>query len=787
MTHKQKLLRFNLAGATAIASGMIALTGPAVPAFAQEEQMMTLEEIVVTSRRYEESLQDVAVSVNAMTDDYLRDQGISTVNDVLDFSPGGAFVRFNKMQHEYSMRGISSQSEGASGDSSVQTVIDNVVITKDFLKNPAMFDIERVEVLRGPQGTSFGRNASAGLMHIISKRPTEEFEAGVTLNADTFNSVGIDGFVSGPLGENIFGRLAANYDYSDGYMESASTGERLSGEKNYAIRGSLLFNPSDDLQIYLKAEYNKDDDETSVRRSADCTQPMLDGTGESALAMEVGPGHPAWVDDNGNPLVYFDSCDFWKTEISDGDFFIKREMFNITSEIVYNINDDVALTSVTSYIDGTNDYLIEANGTPRNVMFQENHNDAWIFSEEIRLDNHGSGDALRWLFGVYYMQDHQERFDENQFYLGENEYGLNRIDTKDTRINSGDTESIGIFGELSYDITDDLSATGGIRWSKDTKDYTSQHFGFGRGAILEGFADCTFDPGADLFNCGTNADEAVGLITPVSASDSWDKISYKASLEYKVSDDKLVYALISSGYKTGGFQNEPFLLEDQTTPYDEETSTNYEIGFKGDFGNRFRLNASAFYISYEDMQILQFVGQGEGFSQIVRNVKGTNVYGLELEGVLQVTDNFRLSGSLAIIDSKFKDGTLIATGPGELTDFGGTHPDNAPDWTGTVVAEYDIDLGNGDSLTLRGDWRGRSDVYDDIGEVPERLRPSVHKFGARVSYTPESDAWTLSVWGKNLTQEADIIGVGPPQPNNLQRPVAFAPPRSFGIEFSANF
>ncbi|VAV87781.1 TonB-dependent receptor [hydrothermal vent metagenome] len=793
MINRHIFLTRILTGATALAGGLIVATSAMSFARAEdatsanEKKGVELEEIVVTSRRYEESIQDVALSVNVMTNDYLRTQGITTVNDVIDFSPGGAFVAFNKMQHEYSMRGINSQSEGSSGDSSVQTVIDNVVITKDFLKNPAMFDVSRVEILRGPQGTSFGRNASAGLIHILTNRPTDEFEAGFTASADTFNSFGIEGFVSGPLSETVSGRLAVNYDYTDGYMKRTSTGERLNGEENFAIRGSLLYNPTDDFQVFLKVEYNKDDDETSVRRSSDCTQPTLDGTGNSALAQSFGPAHPAWVDDNGNPFVYFDSCKFWETEISEGDFFVKREMVNVSAEMVYSINESVMLTSVTGYIDGNNDYLVEGNGTPRSVMFQKNKNDAWIFSEEMRLDNHASSDALRWLFGLYYMQDSQDRLDENRFYIGENAFGLNRIDTINTRINKGATESIGIFGEVSYDITDNLTATGGIRWSKDNKDYTSQNFGFGRGAILEGFADCTFFPPGGLFNCGTNASEAVGLITPVSTSGSWSKVNYKGTLEYKLDDAKLLYALISSGYKTGGFQNEPFLVEDQTTPYGAETSTNYEIGFKGDFGNQFRLNASAYYISYANMQILQFITQGEGFSQIVKNTKGADVYGIELEAVFQVTEDFRLTGTMSAIDSAFKGGTLVSFGPGDLVDISGTRPDNAPKWTGTFIAEYDIQLNNGSIVTVRGDWRGRSGVFDDLGEVPERLRPGVDKIGARITYQPENEAWSFSVFGKNLTNEADIINIGPPQPNNLQRPVAYAAPRSFGVVLNARF
>ena len=172
----------------------IGLSSTAPIVQAEEKASRVLEEVVVTSRRVQESMQDVPVAVNSMNSEFLDSQGIETVDDAILFSPGGAFTEFNKMQQEYSLRGISSQSEGSAGDSSVATVIDNIAISKDFLKNPAFFDMSRIEILRGPQGTTFGRNASSGLVHLITARPTDEYAARAKVDVGSHGTRNFEGF-----------------------------------------------------------------------------------------------------------------------------------------------------------------------------------------------------------------------------------------------------------------------------------------------------------------------------------------------------------------------------------------------------------------------------------------------------------------------------------------------------------------------------------------------------------------------------------------------------------------
>ncbi|MBL4826642.1 MAG: TonB-dependent receptor plug domain-containing protein, partial [Spongiibacteraceae bacterium] len=274
----KKALAISIGG---LAAG--ALCGPST--FAQESARSTLEEVMVSSRRYEENQQDTPVAVTAMTNKYLEEQGIGTVSEVILNSPGASFTQFNKMQAEYGMRGVSSQTEGASGDSSVTTIIDNIAISKDFMKNPAFFDMSRVEVLRGPQGTSFGRNASSGLIHLISARPEEEFNGGVTVDVGSHGLINTDAYITGSLSDTVTGRIAVNVDSRDGYTEDTRSGKDLGGEENRAVRGSLLFTPSDSLQIYLKAEYSEDnDDSPAVRKSRDCGGAAYQEAGADSFA-----------------------------------------------------------------------------------------------------------------------------------------------------------------------------------------------------------------------------------------------------------------------------------------------------------------------------------------------------------------------------------------------------------------------------------------------------------------------------------------------------------------------
>ena len=446
-----------------------ALIGNVPLASSQEGSTSVLEEVIVTSRRVTESLQDVPVAVTSMDGEFLETQGIQNVDDAILYTPGGAFTAFNKMQQEYSLRGISSQSEGASGDSSVATVIDNVAISKEFMKNPAFFDMSRIEILRGPQGTTFGRNASSGLVHLLTARPVDEFQARIKVDVGNYDLANFEGYVTGPLSDNLSGRLAINYDSRDGYTDDTRTGKSLGEEQNSAIRGSLLWNPTDNLQIFLKAEYSDDSDKrTAVRRGKDCTIPYQLANADSI----VGAPQPNWE----KFPAFTDSCDVWETQVSTPTYLgspkLDRDITNLTAEVVWDVTDNISATTVVGYISGESDYLIDTHGGPNNSMFQSTQNDADQFSIEIRLDNHASAEALRWLGGVYYLQDDHEREDQNIWYVeqaalygGPGNIDGYRPETRDYKLTKNETDALGLFGTIDYDFSDRLSASIGGRSS----------------------------------------------------------------------------------------------------------------------------------------------------------------------------------------------------------------------------------------------------------------------------------------------------------------------------------
>ena len=787
------------------------LYGP--QAHSQEDMLALLEEVVVTSRRYEENQQDTPLAVNAMTNEHLESQGISTVSDVILNSPGASFTQFNKMQAEYGMRGVSSQTEGASGDSSVATIIDNIVISKDFMKNPAFFDMSRVEVLRGPQGTAFGRNASSGLVHLITARPEDNFAAGVTVDMGSHGLLNTDAFVTGALSDTVSGRLAVNMDSMDGYTKDTRSGKDLGAEQNRAIRASLLMNPSDSLQIYLKAEYSEDrDDSPSIRKGKDCSSTYQ----EAGAGSFAGPPQPGWQEVS----VFTDSCDPWETTISDesfGEFYLDREIVNLTAEVVWDINNDLALTSETGWVDGKSDYLIDTHGGPNNSMFQNTVNDATMFSQEFRLDNHGSGEELRWLAGLYYMQDEHSRFDQNIFYaensaggppgggngtpmgVSNPDGGFFRPETRDIKDGYNETESLGLYGEVTYDISETLNITAGIRYSRDEKDYEIAHYGWGWGGPIDGLADidangdvipgtsCAFAPGLDQFYCGTPTNP-VGYTERVRTSETWENVSGKVSLQYSLSDNKMIYGLIAQGYKTGGFQPEPANPVVALDPFDEETVINMELGFKGDFGLGFRFNIAAFYTEYDDLQMFLFKTNANGdFFQAAENAASVEITGIELDYVWAVNENLRFTGSLALIDAELVDAFIDTDADGIAEDFSGTRPDNTAEWTSTFAAEYDIVMDRGDIVSLRADWRGNSEVFDDIGEQEARKHDEYGVVGVRLSYIPAGDEWSLALWGRNILEEEYTTNVGPAHPNTTQLNFAYGAPRTYGATLKFNF
>jgi iron complex outermembrane receptor protein len=748
------------------------LSTSAVTEVAVAQQRAALEEVVVTARRYEESISDAPLAVNVLDANYLRAQGTNTAYDILELTPGATWGAFSAAQPSFTVRGVTGTNLGnASLESSMQIVVDGVPQTKAFMMTPPVYDLERVEVMRGPQGTTFGRNASLGIMHFVTARPQQEFDAALNTQAGSRSLFGLDGFITGGLTDDISIRVAFNKKQSDGDMEDENTGAAIDGWDNTAIRASLLYEPSDSFSAFLKAEYIEDDNLPNARRAASCRTPWLTS--------------PPYINE------YTAPCDPWKMLQSPpppGGWFMRRDMTFLTAELTWQLDNDLAVTSLSGLQDGRHHTMMDVFGTPEVLQDQEVRNEGSVLSTELRIDNHASGNAFTWLAGAYLQTDTEDRLEYNTGFP-ERGNGGGRIVPQARSdwitTSTGDTSSIGLFGELSFDLSDRMNLTVGGRYTDDSRDYLFSNVCSGRAGACTSFGQVTagsvypgdpaYDCGQNIVNgrCGTLANP-MGIVIPELLSDSWDDFSAKISLSYAVNDNNNIYALYSEGFTAGGFQHDARNIDAlRLYPVDSEQAENFEIGWKGSYA-RARYAITWFTMEQINAQSSALVPVGSTYTTSVVNFGGVETDGIEFEGTFLLGENFMLGGNFAVYDGKLGPGSFTnatfdpSTGQAVGTDVSGAA--TGLDQTYVLFGEYDFHLSGGSMLTLRADIQHRSAIPappDRIGvltldgDQEAFYRPAIDNVGASLTWTSASGSTVISLWGKNLKDEYDWKNNGP--------------------------
>lgn len=816
-----------VAQSSALATALgIALLAPLAMAQGEADgAAAVLEEIIVTSRRYEESLQDAPVAVGVLTAGDIDNNRIDRADDIFNYTPGATYESFSKMQPVASMRGIIAPTPGnASSEASIQSAMDNVIITKDFMKSPPMYDLERVEVLRGPQGTAFGRNASVGLIHFVTNRPSQEASSSITGTVGSDERYEIDGHFNRALSDTVAFRIAFNHDEEDGQTESLSTGEGLDGEENTAVRASLLIEPSENFSAYFKLEYSEDRDEAPVRHGYfqpfdpnwSCeTRAYVYGRGDVDPGFPDRPGNPP----NGNGAyaeTWFYPCnDPFKSEQSPEtkagfpavDFHTDRDILTFAAELVWNLDNDLTVTSITGYMDGETDNLQDVIGSPNDVGWQFVSNDGDMFSQEIRIDNIASGNRVRWLAGAYFLTDEEKRVEQLQFQFRDGRVGEPNpppppsppgqfVPTLRETGGTNQTDSWSVFGEISFDIGERSTLTYGGRFVDDSKDYVTGARGYGVNRQLallpgvgpelpDGVAQVCTNAGPPAI-CATEAD-------PLGFSDhlvsgSWDDYISKLSWDYEINDTTNIYALYSEGFKSGTFQPDALNREDADVVVNPEESTNFEIGIKG-ASDRYRYSITGFFMEVDDVQTVNLVPAGGSFFGLISNIGSVETVGIELEGTFLITDKLLLSGNIASIDAEMID---TPDPVDDTIDISGMRPPGAPEWTFNLIGEYTETLYNGSRLVFRADYRGRSNVFNQTSSrtgprASYRLRPQINDLGARVTWINANEDITISLWGKNLREDWDITNFGPPSPCCTTFAAGFRGKREVGLTATFDF
>ncbi len=758
-----------------------------------EESGPVLEEVVVTSRRYEESVSDAPVAVNVLSQGFLENNRIDRQDDIFNYTPGATYESFSKLQPTASLRGLTAPTPGnPSSESSIQTVIDSVVVTKDFMKGTPLYDLARVEVLRGPQGTAFGRNASAGLIHFVTNRPEfDEASGSVNATVGSDERFEVDGHYNAILSDTAALRVSFNHEQEDGqttgfvFNEGAQEIQNIGGidgEENTSLRVQLGLRPSDTFSANFKLEYSADRDESPIRELCD------PGGALAAFGLFATPELTATtVNACDSPFLAFisEGNDTVQQNPDTGlgladnlDFKLDRDIFTASAELVWSLPSGLTITSVTGFADGDTDNLSDIVGTASDINFQAVTNDGDSLSTEIRIDNTATNSSLRWLAGAYFLTDEETRTETLNFAARDQRPGA-FVSTTLFRGGDNETDSFSVFGEISYDISDRATITYGGRYLEDQKDYVSRASGEGFSGQIAGIPGvgqvCGVIPGPP-----DPADDICPLLTfnDFPISDEWDSYISKLSFDYEISDTLNFYALFSEGFKSGAFQPDALNADQASIITEPEESTNFEIGLKGE-GSFFRYAFTLFDITLDDVQTVNQVSIGTDglFAGLITNVGEVSTTGIEFDGAFAVSNSVTITAGFALQDSEIGGNTtdpggLIDPATGQTVSFDGLRPGGAPDWTFNVAVDYSIPLAGGSRIDLRADVRGRDDVFFQtrdrfeivngvLQSTDQLLRPTITDFGAQARWTNAEGNLSVTLWGKNLREDTDITNFSP--------------------------
>lgn len=743
-----------------------------------------LEEVIVTAQKREQSLQDVGIAVTAFTGEQLRAFGVSESFDIAAFTPGvhisGNLAGQNT---QFSIRGVTQNDFNDIIESPNAVYLDEGYLAIAQAQTFAVFDVDRVEILKGPQSTLFGRNATGGLVHYISNKPdAEECSGYIDLSYGQFdteadaNRLTLEAAYGGPISENVAGRAAIRVNQQDGYLKNlypdsaflpspgAGAGADLGDDDTVAGRVTLDFTPNDQLLIRVAANYAKSDVATGPYQSKSTFGIVENGelinvidtpAGETRLTGDTagGDGGADAIDGDqflpgggiGLPGRPVPGGDFFGYLDPDGDDFTfssdfafedqgSTETSGLNLRVEYDLANGVQLTSITDVKQYEKLLFIDVDAAPANQLANYAGVDADSITQELRFS--GETDNSRWVAGLFYLgidndSDNGLKAPANSIVSalgGPLDIGV---------IASLQTDSTSLFGQIEYDLSDQLALTVGGRVIQEDKDY---NMAIGVSPSSSNFAvnDLPFIP--NIFGAGSP------FFLDTSTSDTlW---AGKLQLDYRTENDTLIYAGINRGVKAGSF-NAPLLGAflgaggNSAIPYDEEILTSFEAGFKSTLSDRTRLNASAFYYDYQDYQAFLFVGVGG----VVINADA-ETFGAELELQTSPSDGLDLLFNVAYTDSTVKDLLLRNGSPLPPRDV---KPTYAPELQATGVARYAWDAFGG-TMSWQGDVSYSSEYFYNLRNFDADKFDSYVMVNTQLGW--ESDnGYSLSLRLNNATDE----------------------------------
>jgi len=738
-------------------------------------ESLALEEIVVTAQKRAESLQDVPISVNAVGGDKMDDAGIENLKDLSAYVPNLKVTEGGLVPQLY-IRGVGSgQNQGF--EQSVGTYSDGIYAGRSLQSRGAFLDLERVEVLRGPQSILFGKNSIAGALSLVSAKPTEEFEGKVSLSHEPeYDQTEFNVAVSGAITDSLRARLALRDRQEGGYLENDNINKSVSEVDERAARTTLVWDASNDLEVTLKLERSE-----------------IEQDGRTFQVESMGV-YPVAMDD----LSLDDKT--WSNE----DNRLSFESDGVMLKLDYTLGGHTltAVSGYSAYSYDEKDYDGDTAYIP--LISMDMQEEFEQVSQEIRLVSPG-GETVDYIVGAFYQASEQEYREDATLVVN----GLVGTDLILARPFEQESDTWAVFAQATWNLSEALRVTAGLRYTEEEKEGLRVQDTFTTGGYLG-----TLD-GVSVSDTPALAALAAGLTAGFNLQDhelddkrDEEVLTPSFSVQYDFNEDTMLYASYSTGYKSGGFDARNTNAIMGTLPsgvpgggdvfsFDEEEAETIELGAKMSLlDGTAELNAALFLTDYTDMQVSVFDG-AFGFS--VANAGEARVQGLELDGRWRATENLTLTGALAYLDFEWTDypaagcptDTNTPATPSPLyagnCDFTGKEGEQTPEWSASLSAQHVYPLG--DTFELRSNLDVNfKDNHFTSGDMDRRQEQGgATRINARLALASSDDRWQVALVGKNLTDQVVRTFGSKVSLSGSGITSLMAPPRTVAVEGIFNF
>ncbi len=703
-----------------LATSTAALAASSLAYAQQAEKPLVLDDIIVTATRTEQRLQTVPIAVSAQSGADLVRKGVTDVSNLQFSTPsinvGPSPAGGSGAGAQIFIRGVGQLDYSATQEPDVPIYLDGVYLARPIGAVFDFLDLSRVEVLRGPQGTLFGRNALGGAVQIITNLPTDEFSGRVRATVGRFERRDVEGVVNLPLTDTLSFRGAASSTNSDGYGRLIPTDTRPNDNRNTTLRGTFRWRPDTDTDVILRAERYTHRDSMSLQTLLSVVAtptPILAAYNSMLQSKGLAPITPAILRDD--PYEGLSSARRPETARSWGTALdITRQFGGLTFKLITAYRE---LEAKTTYDFAPAIYPLINSQTDTNQK---------QFSQEFQVSGRALNERLNYVGGAYYFHERNvqrqnvfQRLDVAKTGNGPYDFAwMTNTGTIANTLNDQVTDSYALYGQVGYEILPRLTATLGLRASWDKKDLGSSA------------------------GTGTSFENLRGL---GHVQETWSQVTPRYGLDYKVTDDVLLYATISHGFRAGGFNGRV------TTPappvsYDEERLIDYEGGVKTQFfDRRARLNLSLFDYDYQNYQATTNQIVNGTVTVVVANAAALRIKGVELEGEFQATQGLRIGGYVSGLDPEFHN--IVANTTAIRPD---SQPPNAPKFTAGANVQYQWDVADWGTALARIDYAYKSKTQFFLPNFPGEAQKGYGLINARLVLSPQNQAYELSVFGSNV-------------------------------------